>query len=98
MNEGIQKSNDHAQQDSTNTRALTGSAENENNTMTDPEYNPTSAPLGTGTVGRTPHPHRGVLNTSSGNLRGFCATRFRHVSSQEQFYTGGEQHFASLNG
>jgi len=71
--------------------------EKKNDTMTDPEYNPMSVPLGTLTAGRTPHPQCNVLNTWSGVFRGFCATRVRHVSSQEQFCTGGKKNTTSLD-
>lgn len=86
---------DHAQQHSTNTRTLAESAQKVNVIMTDPEYNPMSVPLGTLTAVRTPHPQCSVLNTWSGTFRGFCATRVRHVSSQEQFCTEGKNIIAS---
>ena len=89
--------NECPHQHSTDTKGLaTRSTKNENDTTADPEYNPMSAPFGTLAVGRTPHPQFGVLNTSSGHLRGFCATRVGHVSSQEQFCTMDENNVASL--
>ena len=57
------RSDGHAQQHSTDTRALAGGAKGENDVMADPEYNPMSAPFGTLAAGRTPHPQCGVLNT-----------------------------------
>ena len=61
-----------------------------------PEYNPIIVPFETLTIGRTPHPQFGVLNTCSGTFRGFCATRVRHVALQEQFYFIDENTATSL--
>ena len=78
-------------------RGLAESGRDENEIVADPEYNPMSAPLGTLTAGRTPHPQYGVLNTWSGICRGFCATRVRHASSQEQFCAGDKKNVAILD-
>lgn len=86
----------HPQQHPVGTYVLARNAKNVGGAVTHPEYTPISAPLGTLTVGRTPHPRSRVLNTCNGIFRGFCATRVLHVSSQAQFYHRDKNDTATL--
>lgn len=86
----------HAQKHPAVTCILARGMKDENDHGANPEYNPMSVPLRTLAAARTPHPQLGVLNTCSGTFRGFCATRVRQFSSQEQFCSTDENEAVHL--